>query len=86
VEDPGTAPAGSILTEQLGLSEQEQKIVSFLRLHRKTSEMELRTLLGTRRIAGVVNRLVQKAASRGISLIAKKGMGEDGEIYEYIGS
>jgi len=86
VEKPCTAPAGSILTEQLGLSEQEQKIVSFLRLHRKASEMELRTLLGTRRIAGVVNRLVQKAASQGISLIVKKGMGEDGEIYEYIGS
>lgn len=85
-EKPGTAPAGSMVTEQLGLSEQEQKIVAFLRHHRKASEMELRTLLGTRRIAGVVNRLVQKAASQGISLIAKKGMGEDGEIYEYCGS
>jgi len=86
MEKLGTAPAGSMVVEQLGLSEQEQKIVSFLRHHRKASEMELRTLLGTRRIAGVVNRLVQKAASQGISLIAKKGMGEDGEIYEYCGS
>lgn len=86
VEKPGAAPAGSMVTEQLGLSEQEQKIVAFLRHHRKASEMELRSLLGTRRIAGVVNRLVQKAASQGISLIAKKGMGEDGEIYEYCGS
>ncbi|HEX3001232.1 MAG TPA: hypothetical protein VHN82_02515, partial [Methanoregula sp.] len=81
-----TAPSGSRVTEQLGLTEQEQKIVSFLRHHRKASEMELRTLLGTRRIAGVVNRLIQKAASRGISLIAKKGMGENGEVYEYCGS
>ena len=74
------------VAEQLGLSEQEQKIVSFLRLHRKASEMELRTLLGTRRVTGVVNRLIQKAAAQGINLIAKNGMGEDGEIYEYSGS
>lgn len=80
------SPAHEPETERLDLSEQEQKIVSFLRLHRKASEMELRTLLGTRRVAGVVNRLVQKAALQGMNLIAKSGMGEDGEVYEYIGS
>lgn len=83
---PAAAPPDDMAMERLGLSEQEQKIVSFLRLHRKTNERELRTLLGTRRVAGIVNRLVQKTASLGISLIAKKGMGEDGEVYEYIGS
>ncbi|MDD4137079.1 MAG: hypothetical protein PHT99_04180 [Methanoregula sp.] len=80
-----TSPAQEI-RNQLGLTEQEQKIVEFLRSHRKASEMELRTLLGTRRVVGIVNRLVQKAAGQGISLIEKKGVGEDGEVYEYTGS
>jgi len=74
------------VTDEIGLDEQEQKIVLFLRSHRKATEMELRTLLGTRRIVGIVNRLVQKAARKGINLIGKKGVGEDGEIYEYTGT
>jgi tetratricopeptide (TPR) repeat protein len=79
------APAPSV-TDELGLDEQEQKIVLFLRLHRKATEMELRTLLGTRRVVGIVNRLVQKAARKGLNLIEKKGVGENGEIYEYTGT
>jgi hypothetical protein len=74
------------VTDDLGLDEQEQKIVLFLRSHRKATEMELRTLLGTRRVGGIVNRLVQKAARKGINLIEKKGVGEKGEIYEYTGT
>jgi hypothetical protein len=79
------APAPSV-TDQLGLDEQEQKIIVFLRSHRKATEMELRTLLGTRRIAGIVNRLVQKAARKGVSIIEKRGVGENGEVYEYTGT
>ncbi|MFA5348597.1 MAG: hypothetical protein WC294_10695, partial [Methanoregula sp.] len=79
------APA-QIITDQLGLSEQEKKIVEFLRLHRKASEMDLRKMLGTRRVTGVVNQLIQKASSRGMNLISKKGVGEDGEVYEYTGT
>ncbi len=45
--------------------------------------MDLRKLLGTRRVVGVVNQLIQKASSMGLSLIEKKGVGEDGEVYEY---
>lgn len=71
--------------DQLGLSDQEQKIIGFLRSHRKASEMDLRKVLGTRQVAGIVNKLVQKAASRGLSLVEKKGVGEDGEVYEYTG-
>ncbi len=78
-------PAPSV-TDQIGLSEQEQKIVLFLRSHRKATEMELRTLLSTRRVVGIVNRLVQKAERKGIHLIEKKGVGDDGEIYEYTGT
>jgi len=73
-------------TDQIGLSEQEQKIVLFLRSHRKATEMELRTLLSTRRVVGIVNRLVQKAERKGVHLIEKKGVGDDGEIYEYTGT
>jgi hypothetical protein len=79
------APAPS-MTDQLGLDEREQKIVLFLRSHRKATEMELRTLLSTRRVVGIVNRLVQKAAQKGVHLIEKKGVGENGEIYEYTGT
>ncbi len=74
------------VTAQLGLDDQEQKIVQFLRLHRRATELELRTLLGTRRAAGIVNRLVQKAARKGVHLIGKKGVGENGEVYEYTGT
>jgi tetratricopeptide (TPR) repeat protein len=79
------SPAPSVI-DQLGLDEQEQKIVLFLRSHRKATEMELRTLLGTRRVVGIVNRLVQKATRKGVNLIEKKGVGEKGEIYEYTGT
>ncbi len=79
------APAPSV-ADQLGLDEQEQKIVLFLRSHRRATEMELRTLLDTRRVVGIVNRLVQKAARKGVHLIEKKGVGENGEIYEYTGT
>jgi tetratricopeptide (TPR) repeat protein len=82
----GTVPPVKIITDQLGLSEQEQKIVEFLRSHRKASEMDLRKLLGTRRVVGIVNQLIQKATSQGLSIIDKKGVGEDGEVYEYTGT
>jgi tetratricopeptide (TPR) repeat protein len=79
------APQPSV-ADQIGLDEQEQKIIVFLRSHRKATEMELRTLLGTRRVAGIINRLVQKAAQKGVHLLEKKGVGENGEIYEYTGT
>lgn len=78
-------PEPSVI-DQIGLDEQEQRIVLFLRSHRKATEMELRTLLSTRRVVGIVNRLVQKAARKGVHLIEKKGVGEHGEIYEYTGT
>jgi tetratricopeptide (TPR) repeat protein len=71
---------------KLGLSEQEQQIVLFLRSHRTATEMDLRTLLGTRRVTGLVNRLVKKASAQGVDLIEKKGIGNDGEVYEYTGT
>jgi tetratricopeptide (TPR) repeat protein len=79
-------PTEKAISDQLGLTQEEEKIVAFLRSHRKASEMELRKLLGTRRVVGIVNRLVQKAASQGLSVLEKKGFGEDGEVYEYTGT
>ena len=79
-------PKSQFITDQLGLSEQEQKVFEFLRSHRKASEMDLRKLLGTRRVVGMVNQIIQKATSQGLSLISKKGVGEDGEVYEYTGT
>jgi tetratricopeptide (TPR) repeat protein len=75
-----------VITDQLGLTEQEAKILEFIRLHRTANEMELRKVLGTRRVVGIVNHLIQKAAAQGLLLITKKGVGEDGEAYEYTGT
>ncbi len=79
-------PPAQVITDQLGLTEQEAKILEFVRLHRTANEMELRKVLGTRRVVGIVNRLIQKAEAQGLLLIAKKGVGEDGETYEYTGT
>ncbi|MDO9324249.1 MAG: hypothetical protein Q7T80_04740 [Methanoregula sp.] len=79
-------PPAQVITDQLGLTEQEAKILEFIRLHRTANEMELRKVLGTRRVVGIVNRLIQKASAQGLLLIAKKGVGEDGEAYEYTGT
>jgi hypothetical protein len=37
-------------------------------------------------VAGLVNRIIRKAAAEGIMIIGKKGMGGEGEIYEYTGT
>ncbi len=74
------------VSDSLGLSEPEQKILSFIATHRRASETDLRRLLGTRRAAGMVNLLLKKAARKGIMLIEKKGMSAEGEVYEYCGT
>ncbi|MCK9580115.1 MAG: hypothetical protein M0Q92_06645 [Methanoregula sp.] len=81
-----TVPAAQVLTEQLNLTGPEQKILEFLQTHRKATEMDLRKVLGTRRVGGIVNILIRKAAEQSISIIGKKGVGEEGEIYEYTGT
>ena len=81
-----TSQPAQVITDQLGLTGQEATILEFIRLHRTANEMELRKVLGTRRVVGIVNRLIQKAEAQGWLLIAKKGVGEDGEAYEYTGT
>lgn len=68
------------------LDEREKKIISFIREHREATEMDLRALLDTRRAAGIVNALIEKTADLGLTLIEKRGTGERGEIYGYVGS
>ncbi|HJJ31645.1 MAG TPA: tetratricopeptide repeat protein [Methanocorpusculum sp.] len=68
------------------LDEREKKIIAFIREHREATEMDLRALLDTRRAAGIVNALIEKTAELGITVIEKRGTGERGEIYGYVGS
>ena len=84
--EKGAAVPGAALAGLPGLTEQEQKIVAFLRSHRTATEMDLRKVLATRRVVGIINILIRKTEEQGISLIGKKGMGEEGEIYEYTGT
>jgi tetratricopeptide (TPR) repeat protein len=65
--------------------DQERKIIEFLRTHREASEMDLRQLLNTRRVVGIMNRIMQHGASSGFVLIVKKGSGQGGEVYAYNG-
>ncbi|MGB8220688.1 MAG: hypothetical protein WCE46_09940 [Methanoregula sp.] len=74
------------MSEIMALTEPEQKILVFLATHRRASETDLRRLLDTRRVAGIVNALIRKSATQGIMLIEKKGMSAEGEVYEYSGT
>jgi tetratricopeptide (TPR) repeat protein len=65
--------------------DQEREIIEFLIEHHEAREMDLRQLLNTRRVVGIVNRIIQKSAARGLEIIEKKGSGEGGEMYAYIG-
>jgi len=70
----------------LHLDEREEKAVDFIRKHKETHEMELRTLLGTRRVAGIINGIIRKAGDAGLSIIERRGMSEHGEVYAWIGT
>jgi tetratricopeptide (TPR) repeat protein len=91
VMDDARSTAGITLKEMpqvriSGLEPQEEQILEFLKLHRRASEADLRKLLGTRRVAGIMNRLVAKCVAQGARVITKKGSGEQGENYEYTGT
>jgi tetratricopeptide (TPR) repeat protein len=85
-ERPKSEIPAETLHAILDLDENERKIVDFLKAHGRANEMDLRTLLGTRRAAGYVNRVLQKSAAKGVWIIEKKGVGQYGEIYEYCGA
>ena len=65
---PGTERSKAEATPLRDLDGTELQIVEFLVRHRQATEMDLRTLLGTRRVVGVMNRLIRKAAAQGRSV------------------
>ena len=69
----------------LDLDEREQQVVAFLKEHREATEMDLRSVLNTRRVTGIVNGILTKAAEKGVKIIEKRGVGDRGEIYGYTG-
>ncbi|MDO9523842.1 MAG: hypothetical protein Q7J08_09075 [Methanocorpusculum sp.] len=68
------------------LDSRESAVFIFLKEHREATEMDLRAVLETRRVAGIVNSMLTKLAEHGISLIEKRGVGERGEVYGYVGT
>ena len=81
--DPGSEPAP--VANLLDLDEREQQVIAFLKEHREATEMDLRTVLNTRRVTGIVNSILTKAAEKGVKIIEKRGVGDRGEIYGYTG-
>ncbi len=81
--DPGSEPAP--VANLLDLDEREQQVIAFLKEHREATEMDLRTVLNTRRVTGIVNGILTKAAEKGVKIIEKRGVGDRGEIYGYTG-
>ena len=67
------------------LDERERKIISFLREHKEATEMDLRSILDTRRVTGIVNSLIEKTKEFGVTMIEKRGVGDRGEVYGYVG-
>lgn len=86
-EASGESEEAQVLGEEEllpNLDEREQKLLAFLREHREATEMDLRLVLDTRRVAGIVNSLLAKTAEFGVTLIEKRGVGERGEVYGYV--
>lgn len=82
--EPEGSPSAPV-ANLLDLDERERTVVEFLREHREATEMDLRSILNTRRVTGIVNEILTKAAEKNLVIIEKRGVGERGEIYGYIG-
>ncbi|HJJ48612.1 MAG TPA: hypothetical protein O0X39_06465 [Methanocorpusculum sp.] len=88
-ESPSAENTGSSDSVELDMTEfdeREQKAIAFIKEHREATEMDLRSVLDTRRVTGIMNAVLAKTAEMGVSLIEKRGVGDRGEIYGYIGS
>ena len=82
-EEPGLEQNRAIRDFMENCDDQERRILEYLIEHREASEIELRRLLNTRRVVGIMNRIIQKAAASGLAIIEKRGVGEGGEVYAY---
>jgi tetratricopeptide (TPR) repeat protein len=63
----------------------EEAVVAYLRKHRVCHELDLRKVAQTRRIAGLMNRIMRKADEHGVMVAEKEGYSEFGEVYRYAG-
>ena len=63
----------------------EEAVVGYLRKHRVCHELDLRKVAQTRRVAGLMNRIMRKAGDHGVLLVEKEGYSEFGEVYRYAG-
>ncbi|PWR75160.1 tetratricopeptide repeat protein [Methanospirillum stamsii] len=68
-----------------GLTSAEEAVLQYMRRHLVCSELELRTVCGTKRIAGLMNRLMRKTSAGGWQILMKEGITESGEVYRYAG-
>jgi tetratricopeptide (TPR) repeat protein len=67
------------------LTEDEEKVLHFLREHGRAHERELRELMGSRRITGLIGQIIRKAREQGMVIVEREGMSENGEVYAYVG-
>ncbi len=63
----------------------EEEVVSYLRKHRICHELDLRKVAQTRRVAGLMNRIMRKADEHGVLIAEKEGYSDFGEVYRYAG-
>ncbi|NLV26099.1 MAG: hypothetical protein GXY48_02870 [Methanomicrobiales archaeon] len=68
-----------------GLTPAEESVLTYIRRHRVCSELELRSVCGTKRVAGLMNRLMRKTMAGGWQVLMKEGVSESGEVYRYEG-
>ncbi|MBN1167195.1 MAG: hypothetical protein JXA44_08730 [Methanospirillaceae archaeon] len=64
---------------------EEMRVLLYIKEHSPCYERDIREYLGTRRAAGIINRLIVKCREKGITIIKKEGYGDAGEIYRYVG-
>lgn len=81
-EKSKTTDKGPLISD---LTPVEEAAYHYIRRHRVCSELDLRPICGTRRIAGLMNRLIRKISAEGWQIIMKDGMSESGEVYRYAG-
>lgn len=67
------------------LTPAEEAAVLHLMRHRVSTELELREITGTKRVAGLMNRLIRKISTEGWQVVVKEGFSESGEVYRYVG-
>lgn len=84
--EDANAPSSEEVDEDIlpNLDEREKMIVGFLREHGEATEMDLRAILDTRRVPGIINALIEKLNDLGTPLIEKRGSGDRGEVYGYV--